>query len=683
MSHAQHIDIITKVLAVTLKKNLLSLQKYMPEAYEAFKNYQEKNIFLTIDENKNINLVKNGNLIYPTDPISETEAQYKKFIASPRHFNYRPNISYGKKLTEDNFLQQHHLQEIADIRANDTDFSAKSPTLPDCIPLLTIIGVGLGYHLEALVQNYDIQHLYVYEPEADIFYCFLHIIDLEPIFKKCTQGNRTITFKIGDSTSGFVNFYPDFFWNNGHFLGCRHYVYRHCHSEQLDEAFVMLHKLIHRTLQGWGFYEDELIGNAHTLLNFQNHYPLLMNKTYVSNPQQSIPAIIVGNGPSLDYNLQDLLRCQPNAVIFSSGSALMALHKAGITPDFHVEIERTLSVDTWIAAIKDADYLKKITFIGLNTIHPQAAKRFKNAIIALKPCDVGALLANEVIASHLPENLVHSNPTVVNGSVATAIAMGFSEIYLFGVDMGFKNKDHHHSKHSGYYNQDNFKIDAPDSFPYPGNFVEEVQSNQDYDFARFQIEHLLQKNPEVRCFNCSDGVKIELSTPLRGSALNIINPFVNKSATLEKIFSEHIYPVDPLIAEKMNARFLMHFSVIKQFLLGILNTICMKPKTLEQMLNIFYEQRKMMLQYKDECPILYILCSGTLIYFQAETTTFAYDYANEKAAMNFVEKAFDVWEKHIFSLLKLTENHYKSPHESYKPYDYFEVRPTVTSTETV
>jgi hypothetical protein len=29
-------------LATTLQKNLLSLEKYMPSAYEAFKNYKEK-----------------------------------------------------------------------------------------------------------------------------------------------------------------------------------------------------------------------------------------------------------------------------------------------------------------------------------------------------------------------------------------------------------------------------------------------------------------------------------------------------------------------------------------------------------------------------------------------------------------------------------------------------------------
>jgi hypothetical protein len=679
--HAQQLDIMTKILATTLQKNLLSLEKYMPSAYEAFKNYKEKHIFLTIDDDQNINLVKDGTLIYPTDPKAEIATQLKKFTQSPRHFNYRPNITCGKPITSATFLQQHHLLEIEKLRLSDPHFVAKTASLPQCVPFLSIIGVGLGYHLEALVNDYEIQHLYVFEPEADIFYCFLHIIDLEPIFQKCTQGSRTISFKIGDNAQGFMNFYPEFFRDQGHFLSCRHYFYRHYHSDKIDEAFVMLHDLIHRTLQGWGFYEDELIGLAHTLLNFQHSYPLLANRQYVPSPELNAPVIIVGNGPSLDDSIADIKRCQGNAIIFSCGSALMALYNAGITPDYHIEVERAVTVDNWLAAINDAAYLKQINCICLNNVHPNVAQRFKNTIMVLKPNDVGALLAREILSSHIPENLIHSNPTVVNGAVASAIALGFKEMYLFGVDMGFKNKDHHHSKNSGYYTNEKFKTEAPDTYSYPGNFCEEVQTTQDYDFSRFQIEHVLQKNPDVKCFNCSDGVKIALTTPLRSQAINSENADGRKQTVLNKIQHEHVYSISDDIAQKMEARFFDHFSTIKNLLHAILQTIAIPPKSFEQMLTIFSEQCKMVLKFRFECPILFIMCSGTITYLQAETTTFAYDYENEKDAMKFVAKAFDVWQQHIHSMLKLTEDHYKSTDDSYSPYDYFDVRQSLKNSE--
>ncbi len=681
MSNAQQLDIMTKILATTLKKNLLSLQIYMPEIYEAFKNYKEKQIFLTIDEHQNINLVKDGNLIYPTDPKTEITTQLEKFRKSPRHFNYRPNITSGKTLTPESFLQQHHLLEIEKLRVNDPNFISKQAGLPQCVPLLTIIGVGLGYHLEALINDYEIQNLYVFEPEPDIFYCFLHMIDLEPILKKCTQGNRSISFKIGDNSQGFMNFYPQFFRDRGHFLGCRHYFYRHYHSEKIDDAFQMLHDLIHRTLQGWGFYEDELIGLSHTLLNFQYNYPLLANRNHLASPILKAPVIIVGNGPSLDETIADLKNCQTRAIIFSCGSALMALHKAGITPDYHVEIERTFSVDTWLVAIDDDAYLKQISCICLNNVHPNVAQRFKDTIMVLKPNDVGALLAKEILTSHIPESLIHSNPSVVNGAVASAIALGFKELYLFGVDMGFKNKDHHHSKNSGYYTKSAFKTEAPETYTYKGNFSTEVQTTQDYDFGRFQIEHLLQKNSDVQCFNCSDGVLIEFTKPLRSNAIKFLNNLINKQEVLNKIQREHIYPIPNDTAKKMEIRFAHHFNNIKNLMNSILQTISIPPKNFEQMLTIFSEQCKLVLSFRIESPVLFILCSGTIIYLQAETTTFAYDYENENDAMKFVEKAFDVWKKHILGMLKLTEDHYKSPQDHYVPYDYFDVRQSLKALE--
>ena len=681
MSNAQQLDIITKILATTLRKNLLLLQGYMPGIYEAFKDYQEKNIFLTIDDNKNINLVKDGNLIYPTDPKAEVATQLDKFRKSPRHFNYRPIISGGKALTPENFLQQHHLLEIEKLRMNDPEFVAKTAGLPQCVPLLTIIGIGLGYHLQALIEEYEIQHLYVFEPEADIFYCFLHIVDLEPILKKCTQGNRSISFKIGDHAQGFMNFYPEFFRDRGHFLGCRHYFYRHYHSEKTDKAFQMLHDLIHRTLQGWGFYEDELIGLSHTLLNFEHNYPLLADRKYLASPDIAAPVIIVGNGPSLDETIADLKTLQNRAIIFSCGSALMALHKAGITPDFHVEIERTYAVDTWLVAIEDDAYLKQINCICLNNVHPSVAQRFKSTIAILKPNDVGALLAKEIISSHIPESLIHSNPSVVNGAVASAIALGFKEVYLFGVDMGFKNKDHHHSKNSGYYTKAAFKTDAPDTYAFRGNFGDEVQTNQDYDFGRFQIEHLLQKNPDVQCFNCSDGVRIELTKPLRSGAINFQNTGISKTDVVDNIFQNHTYSIPKDTAKKMEARFSEHYKTIKSLMNAVLATIAMPPKSFEQMLSIFSEQSKLLNNFRFDSPLLYIMCSGTLIYLQSETTTYAYDYENEKDAMQFVAKAFDVWQKHILGMLKLTEDHYKSPQHIYVPYDYFDVRQSLKKVE--
>lgn len=674
MSNAQQLDIMTKILATTLTKNLLSLQKYMPEIYEAFKNYKEKHVFLTIDDQQNINLVKDGNLIYPTDPKAETAAQLDKFRKSPRHFNYRPNITLGKTLIPANFLQQHHLLEIEQLRLNDTHFVAKTAGLPNCVPLLTIIGLGLGYHLEALVNEYEIQHLYIFEPEADIFYCFLHIIDLEPIIQKCIQNRRTISIKIGDSAEGFINFFPEFLRDKGQFFGCRHYFYRHYHSEKIDSAFQMLHDLIHRTLQGWGFYEDELIALSHTLLNFQHNYPLLANRKYLPEFKFNIPVIIVGNGPSLDDSIADIQRNQDKAIIFSCGSALMALHKAGIKPDFHVEIERALNVDDWLVAINDADYLKQIICICFNNIHPNVAKRFKNTIMVLKPNDVGALLAKEIINSPIPESLIHSNPTVVNGGVASAVALGFKTLYLFGVDMGFKNKDHHHSKNSGYYANEQFKTEAPETYSYEGNFGESVQTTQDYDFSRFQIEHLLEKNPDVLCFNCSDGVRIALTTPLRSSEIEMSVEKEVKALTLNDIIHHHVYQMPDDTAKKMEARFEHHFSTIKNVMDAILQTLAIAPKSFEQMLAIFSEQTKIVSAYRYSCPLIYIMCSGTFAYLQAETTTYAYDYANEKDAMKYVAKAYDVWEKHILAMLQLTEDHYKSTANSYIPYDYFDVR---------
>ena len=79
-------------------------------------------------------------------------------------------------------------------------------------------------------------------------------------------------------------------------------------------------------------------------LSFLKNNLILSQKNSVNSHKtysQNMPAIIVGNGPSLDKEIDFLRKNQDNFVIFCSGSALKPLYKAGITPDFQVEIERS------------------------------------------------------------------------------------------------------------------------------------------------------------------------------------------------------------------------------------------------------------------------------------------------------------------------------------------------------
>ncbi|WP_413701355.1 hypothetical protein ACLKMH_06680 [Psychromonas sp. KJ10-10] len=83
--------------------------------------------------------------------------------------------------------------------------------------------------------------------------------------------------------------------------------------------------------------------------------------------------------------------------------------------------------------------------------------------------------------------------------------MGFKEIYLFGLDYGFKSEEDHHAKGSVYQEMEGFKMTG--DFKVPANFEGEVYTRRVFDSSRGVLEMLLEQNPTIKCFNASDGAR--------------------------------------------------------------------------------------------------------------------------------------------------------------------------------
>jgi len=163
--------------------------------------------------------------------------------------------------------------------------------------------------------------------------------------------------------------------------------------------------------------------------------------------ETDIPVFIIGSGPSLDYAVEVIRRCAGKAILVSCGTALGALYRAGIKPDIHVEIERTDVVFRTLSEL-DRKFLKEIPIVGMNTLYPEVFKLGKRGYMFLKPNDTGSAL----FPSHLPR-LFNSNPTVTAGAISLMAHAGFRRFYLFGVDLGSKEEEKHHSKLSAYYRE--------------------------------------------------------------------------------------------------------------------------------------------------------------------------------------------------------------------------------------
>jgi len=140
------------------------------------------------------------------------------------------------------------------------------------------------------------------------------------------------------------------------------------------------------------------------------------------------------------------------------------------------------------------------------------------------------------------------NPFVGNIGVHAPIQLGFKNLYLFGLDNGYKDKDHHHAKSSAYYNNEiNAKIltelvCSDNERQCEGNFGGIVISNAMYDTSRYIIEGVLAINKDVHCANCSDGAKILGARPVPANDIGLHQP-IDKSTILHEITNRLCAPL--------------------------------------------------------------------------------------------------------------------------------------------
>lgn len=651
------LDIQSKVLSATFSHNMAVLKTEMPDIYNFYKNYIPKNTLLIFDANNHVNLMANGELVYKGNPLLESNKQVEKFIEDPNHIRYQIDLDGASYFEHEKVL--HKIINKRESRPGKMPQYTLSEN--EQIDFIAFMGAGLGYHLESLFAKIPIRSALIYEPDPDCFYATLHNIDIAKLLGDCQKNGGNLTLKIGGGSAGFVNEISSIFSEHGYFNIAHMYLYRHYLSERTTDAFNMVRELAYRYVSSWGFFEDETISLTHTLSNISTYkYPAILTTAKENNRQQ--PVFIIGNGPSLDASYEYLKENRKNALFISCGTALKPLLDNDIVPDIHVEVERTTALFEWVDKVGHKDKLKEMYLICLNTVYPKILKLFKEAFIILKPRDAGTAFIQEFISDKYAE-INNCNPTVSNAASASVVAMGFKNLYLFGVDYGFKSEEHHHSKDSVYFtNRDELNItELEGAMKVKGNFGGDVYTTHHYDRSRLALEMLLEENPDVKCVNTSDGAKVQLTTPSKLADLPIFNKLQKKSDDIASILNESFDNKDYENTD-LNHEFkilLPKFELLmKQLLEFNLNV-----KTRLDLVNSFSLQYNFVADINNNQvkKLFHRFIHGSLNYFQSNIMSNTYFYTDKKQQEDYIQFCLKIMNEHFWWLLDELKNNYNKP----------------------
>lgn len=499
------------------KRNLAAFSKYVPSISKEFKEYEPEYWIPVVDIDGSINLFdKTTNDLLYNEPKLQGLRNKENFERYPNKDGLILGYNGGK-------LKSYlHYQYVSETDKLLEDLHEARGKLPENVKSLILFGLGVGYEFEALLNDHELEMLFVVEPNRDFFFASLFAIDWCQILNKIDKNNGRIYINIGDDGRNLFGDLTQQFYSIGPYNLANTYFFQTYYNSALAQAIASLREQLKLMVSIGEYYDHVKYGISHTREMITKGTPVLRGERerQISSIVSETPIFLIGNGPSLDRSIETIQEFRDQAIIISCGTALMPLFKKGIVPDFHAEIEQNRATFDWCSRVGSLDYLKKITLLSCNGIHPDTSTLFKQTLIAFKDGESSTAACLDILGRDKFTELEYAFPTVSNLALNLSCELGFTQIYLFGIDLGFVDDSYHHSKQSGYYNRDgnqlvDFKKDQNTSIKVKGNFRSYVFTKQEFKMARILFEQALSRYKRVDAYNTSDGAMIAGSKPLR------------------------------------------------------------------------------------------------------------------------------------------------------------------------
>ncbi|EGI73896.1 6-hydroxymethylpterin diphosphokinase MptE-like protein [Pseudoalteromonas distincta] len=629
-------------------KNLAAFEYYYPDVFKAIQEFQPREDFcLHVTKSGHGNFVPRDKEapLYGDDPIEQVRKQVEHAVKNPtltltEYTRYNP-------LSRDQRIHIRYMQTLGkymlDLKNGVEPEQLKS--LPSQFPSGIIFGLGLGYHLQPLLDKTTFDYLFIIEPDLEVFFASLFCIDWQKIIKKVDEEGRCLFLHIGANKEDLVNDLNTVVEDIGSFSVVRSFCLQHYPDDTLANLVNQFFADYFRFQFGFGFYNDAITGLAHTYHLVNKQVPFYDAETPAIAAFADIPIFIIGNGPSLDEAEAFIKKNYHKAIIFACGSALGSLTSMGVKADFHILVERPYRNYQAVLDMASPEVYRELNLLALNTVYPDTADLYQWSGLALKGNEAATDFVNIMLALQNRKSLTsvpYSNPLVANAGLSFALSFGFKNIHLFGVDNGSYDSAHH-SKHSIYDDKSKTKFryfpNKVGEHSLPGNFGGEVSSNSVYSMSVKQLEDLLYYKTGANVWNVGPGAKIRGTQATHADELVSLDLDFDKQAVIDVIKSQfHQLPFPSLDENTLGIKKAYELvSNLKNIASESFATVSEANELLKRQQRYLYAFRGSVFSH------VFQLFKGTLLYYHCPMLTILYKYEREQDCLNVFSDLNKLW----------------------------------------
>ena len=506
------------------EQNLEVFRQQAPWLYKQLREIGEPHSRMIFENGEPIDIEFQGTRLYGEDYREHAKNQVADYWARPFRMNFIPPQS--------STLDQVGGEFTFRLLRSAVDAGMEMSTLPVGHETfyLIVYGIGLGGHIEALIEETHCKGLVLVEPNVEFIYHSLSTVDWKALFERFGEPEKYLLITLGSEykqiSHNIRNFVraksPSFFDGT--------LVYSHYKSSIMDMAQRRIQDDANLFLSGLGFLEDETWMIRNSFENLKNYESYIYKR---SQHPRALPAFVIGTGPSIDKCFDMIRANQDKAVLISCGTSLGVLLANGIVPDFHIEMENVELVFDILSEKTSAYDLSDVCLVASTTVDSRIKDLFRKKIMFFRQ-----VLASWDIFSLGPDSGLHEvGPTVTNAGLSFAQELGFNQIYFVGMDYGTRDRSRHHAKDSEY--RPGGKAGFVDEFPLerPGNFGGTVYTHGVFIWARETVEQCIRHfRRGATYYNCSDGMAIDGTIPKVAKTVSL--PAVDKAAALDSLFKD-------------------------------------------------------------------------------------------------------------------------------------------------
>ncbi|HBT50420.1 MAG TPA: DUF115 domain-containing protein [Caldanaerobacter subterraneus] len=364
--------------------------------------------------------------------------------------------------------------------------------------IILVYGIGLGYHINFLTRKLSLKNrLILVEPSKEIFEYALNNGYYDEFKER--PNTFVITENSEENLKNLLAMYIP--WDNFENLVYKDFKQ---YPKIFEDHYKMFSNCLIETINVMRINRNTALYFASQWQsNFMENVEFIFRSVPVKsffNLFKDIPAVIVSAGPSLDKNIRLLKEAKDKSIIICVGTALKALLKEGIEPDFVVSID---------GSEKNFRHFEncsvKSPLLYDLTVYPRILKEYKGPLIIGRIASDFSALFEEKLS--LEFGSLNAGPSVANLSLDFAYKMGCNPIVFVGQDLAYLNNRTHAS--GTIYEKDrinsNSDKDKKEYIYVDGNYGEKVLTDRVLLSFKTWFENYIYQHPDRIYINATEG----------------------------------------------------------------------------------------------------------------------------------------------------------------------------------